>query len=167
MPVPITHGYSTGRQTQPPRKYSIRIHYSQRAGADDISRFKHHAICLEFILESYGICLRDNCDSAVSTPPQFCRLAGRFEYILRRLSSPSVQDKPLSRLDTSSLEDLKQIWAWEETVLESCDQTVHQIFGQVAEKQPGAAAICSWDGDFTYGRLNDVSTRIAPELIQF
>lgn len=134
--------------------------------ADDIDPLKLYAICLEFILKPNSICLRANYDSTVVPPTQFRRLADRFESILRQLSLTKVQDEPIFLLNTSSLEDQKQIWSWNDTILERSDQTVHEVFGQVAAKQPRAPAVCSWDGDFTYGKLNEMSTRVAHEMLR-
>ncbi|KAI9930841.1 Non-ribosomal peptide synthetase [Aspergillus wentii] len=132
----------------------------------DADPFKLYAICLDFVLQPNSICLRASYDSTVVPPTQFRRLADRFENILRQICLPEVQAKSLSLLNTSSLRDLEQIRSWNDTILERSDQTIHEIFGQVAAKQPGAPAVCSWDGDFTYGQLDEISTRIAHELLR-
>ncbi|KAI9835253.1 MAG: hypothetical protein M1819_002397 [Sarea resinae] len=137
-----------------------------RNEADEIDPFKLYAICLEFIVKPNSICLRASYDSTVVPPTQFRRLADRFENILRQLSVPEVQAQPLSLLNTSSLGDLKQIWSWNETPLERSDQTIHEIFRQIAARQPEAPAVCSWDGDFTYGQMDEISTKIAHKLLR-
>jgi amino acid adenylation domain-containing protein len=132
----------------------------------DVDPFKNYAICLEFITKPNGICLRADYDSTVVPTSQFRRIADRFENILRQLSMVEAQDKPLHLLDTSSSADRKQIWAWNDTKLERFDQPIHEIFMEVAARQPEAPAVCSWDGDFTYGQVDDISTRIAHTLLQ-
>jgi amino acid adenylation domain-containing protein len=132
----------------------------------EVDPFKTYAICLEFILKPNGICLRADYDSTVVPASQFRRLADRFENILRQLSSTEVQDKQLFMLDTSSSADRKQIWGWNDTPLERSEQTIHEIFMQVTAKQPDAPAVCSWDGNFTYGQLDDISTRIAHTMLE-
>ncbi|OQE26099.1 hypothetical protein PENFLA_c007G00417 [Penicillium flavigenum] len=134
--------------------------------AADVNPFKLYAICLEVVLEPNNIRFCANYDSNIVPPTQFGRLADRFENILRQVSLPEVQAKPVSLLNTSSLGDLEKIWSWNDTILERSEQTVHEIFQQVASKQPAAPAVCSWDGDFTYGQLDEISTRIAHELLQ-
>lgn len=131
-------------------------------------RFKHYAICLEFVLEPKlgAVRLRADHDSAVVSAVQLRRLVGRLERILRQLSSPASQEKPLARIVTSTEDDLRQIWSWNKTPWETCNETVHHVFGQVAAVQPNAPAICSWDGNFTYGQLDEASTRIAHKLMQ-
>ncbi len=133
---------------------------------DNTDPFKLYAICLEFVLKPNIICLRANYDSTVVPPSQFRRLADRFENILRQISLPEVQPKTLSLLNTSSSRDLKQIWSWNNTSPEISNQTIHELFGEIASRQPGAPAVCSWDGDFTYSQVDDISTRIAHELLR-
>ncbi|RHZ67355.1 uncharacterized protein CDV56_109100 [Aspergillus thermomutatus] len=133
--------------------------------AGDVNHFKLYAICLEFVLKPNSICFRADYDSTVVSQSRFHRLASRFENVLRQLSSPDVWDKPVFQLDTSSQADLHQIWSWNRAVPERSDQTVHGIFGQVAARQPRAPAICAWDGDFTYGQVDEMSTCIAKELL--
>ncbi|OGM49402.1 hypothetical protein ABOM_003515 [Aspergillus bombycis] len=139
---------------------------SVATAADDVDPFKLYAICLEFVLKPNSICLRADYDSTVVSPTQFRRLADRFKHIFIQLSLPRVQAQPLSLLDTSSLGDLEQIWRWNDTTLERCGETVHKIFSQVAAKQPDAPAVCSWDGNFTYSQVEEMSTRIAHELLR-
>ncbi|KAF3054868.1 Nonribosomal peptide synthetase 13 [Daldinia childiae] len=134
--------------------------------AEGLDPFRNYAILLEVLLKPESIFLRADYDSNVVSPSQFRRLADRFENILRQISLPEVQDKPVSLLDTSSLEDLKQIWSWNNTFLEKAEKTIHGIFGEIATQQPDAPAVCSWDGDFTYAELDGVSTRIAHEILR-
>ncbi|KAI8957437.1 acetyl-CoA synthetase-like protein [Daldinia sp. FL1419] len=134
--------------------------------SEGLDPFRNYGILLEVLLKPESIFLRADYDSNVVSPTQFRRLADRFENILRQISLPEVQDKPVSLLDTSSLEDLKQIWSWNDTFLERAEKTIHGIFGEIATKQPSAPAVCSWDGDFTYAELDGVSTRIAYEILR-
>jgi amino acid adenylation domain-containing protein len=133
---------------------------------EKIDPLKLYAICLEFVLAPNSVLLRADYDSNVVSPTQFRRLAARFEGILRQLCSGQVRDQPLFLLNTSSLEDEKKIWSWNNTVLERSSQTVHAIFSQVAASQPEAPAVCSWDGEFTYGQVEKFSTSIAHELLR-
>jgi non-ribosomal peptide synthetase component F len=57
------------------------------------------------------------------------------------------------------LGDLKQIWSWNKNALDDVsDQTIHGLFAQIAASQPEAPAVCSWDGEFTYKEVDEMST---------
>lgn len=128
--------------------------------------FKLYAICLEFVLEPNSIRLHASFDSAVMPATYFSRVMARFENVMRQLSSPEALRLPLALLDTSSSKDRQQIWSWNDINLEESRETVHEIFGRVAARKPGAPAVCSWDGDFTYAQVDGLSTRIAHELLR-
>ncbi|KAF7557585.1 hypothetical protein G7Z17_g620 [Cylindrodendrum hubeiense] len=134
--------------------------------AGNVDPFKVYAICLEFVLNPNNVCLQANYDSNVVPQTRFSRLADRFENILRQISSPETQDMALSLLNHSSLSDMRQIWTWNETPLHRSNRTVHEIFAEVAATQPEAPAVCSWDGNFTYAQVDEISTRVAHELLR-
>lgn len=126
---------------------------------------KTFAINMEFGLGQNNVSLRARYDSNVVPQSQFSRLAERFEGILRQLCSLETQTRPLYTLETSSRTDLQQSWAWNQAVLEACEDTVHGMFARTAARQPDAQAICAHDGSFTYRKLDGLSTQIAHQLI--
>ncbi|KAL4926544.1 uncharacterized protein BDV17DRAFT_293343 [Aspergillus undulatus] len=105
------------------------------AMASDLDPFKLYAICLEFVLEPNSIRLQASFDSAVMPLTHFSRLMVRFENVMRQISSPEVL-RPLALLDTSSLRDQQRVWSWNDIILEESRETIHEIFGTVAAKQP-------------------------------
>ncbi|KAI4225077.1 MAG: hypothetical protein L6R40_008392, partial [Gallowayella cf. fulva] len=67
-------------------------------------------------------------------------------------------------LDIFSERDGDQIYRWNGTAIEEIYSCVHQLVGQRASEHPHAAAICSWDGNLTYGELDEMSSRLAYHL---
>ena len=47
-------------------------------------------------------------------------------------------------------------------VVERC---VHDIFQERAQADPEVQAVCAWDGELTYGELNDLSSHVASHLV--
>ncbi|KAJ5868906.1 Nonribosomal peptide synthetases (NRPS) [Penicillium rubens] len=60
--------------------------------------------------------------------------------------------------------DYNQIWEWNKTVPAVISNLVHKLIHDNVEVNPGAPAVCSWDGNLTYAELNDLSSRLADEL---
>ncbi|KAI9146784.1 peptide synthetase [Paramyrothecium foliicola] len=56
---------------------------------------------------------------------------------------------------------LTLIWAWNETVPEPVVGLLHTLFELREKLQPDAIAVDAWDRRFTYGELDDISTRLA------
>ncbi|KAK3304805.1 uncharacterized protein B0T15DRAFT_495244 [Chaetomium strumarium] len=78
--------------------------------------------------------------------------------ILQRPESP-VKDflDPLPR-------DLDQIWTWNAAVPPIIDRTMHDIISEQAAAHPDKVALSSWDGQWTYGEVESLSTRLAHYL---
>lgn len=62
--------------------------------------------------------------------------------------------------------DLNTIWTWNATVPAVVERCVHDIFIEIAHEQPESPAICAWDGELTYGHLDELSTRLARYLTE-
>lgn len=66
---------------------------------------------------------------------------------------------------TLSQVELDQIWEGNATILDQIQGCVHDLISEVAARQPEAWAVCAWDGNFTYTQLDDLSTKLAKQLI--
>ena len=67
-------------------------------------------------------------------------------------------------LDIFSQHDYEKVMSWNESILMSVDNCFHQCFEEVVRTAPDAPAICSWDGNLTYGELDILSTRLGNNL---
>lgn len=63
------------------------------------------------------------------------------------------------------MKDLRQIWTWNATVPETSDICVHDLITRTALQQPDAPAVCAWDGEWSYGELDRLSTKLALHLV--
>ncbi|KAI1822017.1 acetyl-CoA synthetase-like protein [Xylaria intraflava] len=128
--------------------------------------FRQYAISLTVDLSPSSLSVHGYYDSTVVSPAQMGRLLDRFENIFKQVSLPANGSLLVSELDTSSLADLKQVWSWNDAIYDKLEERVHDMFHNVATQQPDAPAVCSWDGDFTYSELDQLSTQIAHELLR-
>ncbi|KAI9745822.1 MAG: hypothetical protein M1818_000503 [Claussenomyces sp. TS43310] len=72
----------------------------------------------------------------------------------------------VANLDLFTERDRRQIWDWNKEEVVGIESCVHEYFHEQVLKQPEAQAVCSWDGDFTYRELDDVSDRLAYYLAE-
>ncbi|KAF1935487.1 hypothetical protein EJ02DRAFT_361398, partial [Clathrospora elynae] len=63
-------------------------------------------------------------------------------------------DSILTPLHESDGGGLQEIWKWNRKVPPTVDRCIHGLFGEMAEAQPLAIAICAWDGELTYHELD-------------
>ncbi|KAK8042868.1 Nonribosomal Peptide Synthase (NRPS) [Apiospora phragmitis] len=66
---------------------------------------------------------------------------------------------------TTSVEDLAKIWQWNTPVPPTLQTCMQDIITDQAHRNPERAAVNSWDGDFTYGEVDQLSTRLARYLV--
>ncbi|KAJ9656896.1 hypothetical protein H2198_004649 [Neophaeococcomyces mojaviensis] len=71
---------------------------------------------------------------------------------------------PLSRTKLVQAHELAQIWDWNRTLPESINRGLHEYFVEKAQSHPQAWAVVSWDGRFTYGEINRMSTCLSHRL---
>nr|BDD69315.1 nonribosomal peptide synthetase gene [Verruciconidia persicina] len=62
-------------------------------------------------------------------------------------------------------DDLNTVWTWNAVVPKTANRCIHEIFAERALEQPSAPAVCAWDGELTYGQLDELSTNFARHLI--
>ncbi|PYI32000.1 amino acid adenylation, partial [Aspergillus indologenus CBS 114.80] len=77
------------------------------------------------------------------------------------MHNPDVKVKDL---DMISETDFNTIRRWNDYPLHSVDACVHGIIQQRACERPDSLAIRAWDDDLTYGRLDDLASRLALHL---
>ncbi|KAK8080800.1 AMP-binding enzyme, partial [Apiospora hydei] len=80
----------------------------------------------------------------------------------------SNQQKQVTMPDgngTTSVEDLTKIWQWNTPVPPALQTCMQDIIADQAQRDPERAAVNSWDGDFTYGEVDQLSTRLARYLV--
>ncbi|KIX01205.1 uncharacterized protein Z518_08930 [Rhinocladiella mackenziei CBS 650.93] len=87
----------------------------------------------------------------------------RYQYIPRKLAKEIEKFERNEEKITAS--DLTQIWKWNASVPKSIDVPVHHLLVAVAQRQPSSLAIHAWDGELTYGQLDDLSSRLATHLV--
>ncbi|KFY99119.1 hypothetical protein V500_01452 [Pseudogymnoascus sp. VKM F-4518 (FW-2643)] len=75
------------------------------------------------------------------------------------------EEKKLRDIGAVSQQDLRDIWTWNATVPEAVDACVHDLIAERTAQQPDAPAICAWDGELTYRKLDELSTRLAYQLV--
>lgn len=111
---------------------------------------------------AHTICVRF--DSDVVGQAQAARIAHHLEHVLGLLSTISSEER-LQDVAVISQQDLDDIWSWNTTVPEPVEACVHDLISRQAYEQPFASAIDACDGTLTYGKLDELSTRLAYQLI--
>ncbi|KAG5996168.1 Glycopeptide NRPS [Claviceps spartinae] len=132
-------------------------------GEDDTNVTEHdtHALTLECTLKRQGLSLRVAYDSNILDIEQVNRLAAQFEHTLRQICMPENASKTLSSIEMVSPHDISDVWLWNGICPTAYSACLHDLIFTSAQRQPDALAVNAWDGDFSYGELDAISTRLA------
>ncbi|KAK4867831.1 hypothetical protein LT330_007490 [Penicillium expansum] len=76
-------------------------------------------------------------------------------------------DGEIRQLDTLSEENRAQILAWNSKTPKPFEKCAHHVVQEMAKKRPDALAVTAWDGNLTYSKLDQFSSRLASYLITF
>ncbi|KFY05966.1 hypothetical protein V492_08212, partial [Pseudogymnoascus sp. VKM F-4246] len=130
-----------------------------------LNAFTTYAMTVVCQLEARGMQLEISFDSNVVDPEQVGRMAQQLECVLRQVCTEENSSVALQDIETVSPQDLRDIWTWNATVPEAVDVCVHDLIAEQTAKQPDSPAICAWDGELTYQELDELSTRLAHQLV--
>ncbi|GKZ51836.1 nonribosomal peptide synthase, partial [Aspergillus brasiliensis] len=136
-------------------------------GADDpmgIQEVGTYALTLECHLGPDSLLIKANFDSNVIDELQVKRFTKQFEHVLRQICC-SGSGLVVSDIDTTSRQDMEDIWEWNAVVPQSVNTPVHELISSVARRLPHVQAVCAWDGNWTYRQLDDLSNYVAHHLV--
>lgn len=71
----------------------------------------------------------------------------------------------VSNLVDLNEEEREQIWQWNSAMPPTIGQGMHEIIAAQSRKCPKSPAVTSWDGELTYGELDQFSTQLARSLL--
>ncbi|KAK6815196.1 hypothetical protein RU639_008655 [Aspergillus parasiticus] len=134
---------------------------SPSAGVDYswVSKYK---IVVEIHMRREGIIASLMHWSSTLLPDQAKMLAQAFRRVMSEIVSEPV--KVVSCLDLCSRQDVSQIAVWNERATPQSNDCVHNLILQQCLENPDDMAISSWDGSFTYKRLDELSSQVAARL---
>ena len=72
----------------------------------------------------------------------------------------------VARLEPFSEHNKQDVMSWNSEITESVDNCVHNLIKKRFRAQPMAEAVSGWDAKFTYGEMDDLTTRLAVYLQQ-
>ncbi|KAL4815803.1 hypothetical protein BDW67DRAFT_185522 [Aspergillus spinulosporus] len=92
------------------------------------------------------------------------RLLAQFSHIAEQLTRHADVELPLRALRLLPEEDIAQLKQWNSVVHPRIERCLHDLLRENMLRRPSAVAISAWDGELTYGELEDFSRRLACHL---
>ena len=129
-----------------------------------LGSFNPHALLVECQLgNTNSLSVELSFDSNVVDLTQAKRLAAQFEHVLRQ-TCRSGHNK-VEEIDMISPEDLAELWRWNAHLPDAVQMSVQDRIAEAVNLWPEAQAICAWDGTLSYRHLDELSDRLASQLI--
>ncbi|PLB45140.1 acetyl-CoA synthetase-like protein [Aspergillus steynii IBT 23096] len=126
--------------------------------------FNTYAMMVECYLEEDGTMVWISFDSRVMDRVQIQRIARQLEHVLHELCAQQRGQVQTRDICGPSKGDHQELEQWNRKVPERVDRCVHELIAERCQSQPDAAAVCAWDGDFTYTELDRLSSVLAAHL---
>ncbi|KGO55086.1 AMP-dependent synthetase/ligase [Penicillium expansum] len=131
-------------------------------GIDPFNVYGLMVICQ---LTSSGLNLQMSFDPKITDKRQIKQIVYQLETVIRQLCTKSPDRTTLKSIQTTSELDLERFWAQNADLPSDPTTFVHDKISLCAKADPEAIAVDAWDGQFTYGELDQVSTVVARKLI--
>jgi non-ribosomal peptide synthetase component F len=129
----------------------------------DLGDFQTYPLVLECEMHAHNVEVEARFDDSVLQAPQMRRILELFEHIVQQLCKTS-SDTALTDVAFLTVQDQKEIFEWNDAEPKSVDECVHEAFRDQVAANPAAPAICSFDGEFTYEELENLSNQLAHRL---
>ena len=128
---------------------------------DGSAAFHTYPLSMECTIQSPGITLRVGYDVNVVDSAQMQRIFYQFEHILFELENTN---RRIDEIDLISPQDVLEIRGWNKDVPAPLNKCVHELVEARAKLQPNDPAVCSFDGDLTYKKLDGLATKLSISL---
>lgn len=125
--------------------------------------FCTYALTFEFWLGADGISALAMFDSRLIELWVVEKMLRRLEWVMFQLDH-ATPTQTLGDIEMSLADDLEQIWQWNGTVPEQVNRCIHDLLADQVSARPKSPAICAWDGELSYSKLDVLSTKLSMKL---
>lgn len=131
-----------------------------------ISSFDTYPLTMECVIDDRILTTRAIFDPLTIHQSQMQRILFQLQHVIQQLNGEETA-KYVQQIDLLSPQDLVQIWKWNASLPPVDESCVHTKIQLQAQNHSDSQAVCSWDGDLTYGDLDRLASRLASYLMKF
>ncbi|PHH91429.1 hypothetical protein CDD83_523 [Cordyceps sp. RAO-2017] len=125
-----------------------------------------YAVTLECLLGSPGaVTARASFDPRAVDRWTMDRMMRRFGVVLRRLSQ-ARPGQPVRAIEALAADEEEAVGEWNRPMPPTIERCVHHLISERARARPESPAVHAWDGELTYGELDDLSARLTGHLVE-
>lgn len=128
--------------------------------------FDTYPLTMECVIDDHTLTTKAIFDPLIIDQRQMLRILFQFQHVIQQLRGDDPT-KHIQHIEVLSPQDLLQIWEWNAVLPKLDESCVHTKIQLQAQNHPKSQAVCSWDGDLSYGDLDRLSSRLAAYLTKF
>ncbi|ENH70882.1 Enniatin synthase [Fusarium oxysporum f. sp. cubense race 1] len=113
-----------------------------------------------------GVSIVARYDRSLIDSQQIARLLRQLGHLIQLLRDSPDKLPSAGEVDILTPEDQAEIQSWNSHPIPSQNTLIHKEMLKKASLSPSKAAVCAWDGDWTYSELDNITSRLAA-LIKF
>ncbi|KAI4257798.1 MAG: hypothetical protein LQ352_001513 [Teloschistes flavicans] len=125
----------------------------------DVPNFHTFALTVECSIKEDGVEVMAGFDERVFENEQIRRILARFDHFAQQLTN--TRKLTLEDIETIPDTEMRAIYALNTEPSPTVDVCIHQLIGQNSPRDP---AVVAWDGNLSYGELEEFATRLAAYL---
>nr|AGS32023.1 lysergyl peptide synthetase subunit 1 [Epichloe coenophiala] len=130
---------------------------------DDIHSRSEYAITLNVLMLADQVHMQLSYHTSLLSDNYARMIAKTFRHVLATvLGQPQLRLNEIEMLDE---EHRSGLYERNHAIVPSYDSCIHYTIHQRCLESPDSPAVCAWDGDFSYSRLDQLSSSLAEELI--
>ncbi|CAG8905552.1 unnamed protein product [Penicillium egyptiacum] len=129
-----------------------------------IDPFNVYGLMIICQLTASGVNIQMSFDPNMTDKLQMKHIVHQLETVIRQLCTKSPDRMTLNTIQTVSEIDVERFWDQNAEPPPEPSTFVHDKITLCARTDPEAIAVDAWDGQFTYGELDQISTVIAHKL---
>jgi amino acid adenylation domain-containing protein len=144
--------------------YQPKLLHEVHRSTENIAAINTYPLTLLCNLNGDHVLTQASFDSQVLSAAKVQLLVGQFHNVILQLLGPPSLALVDIALDGEQM--LHQLQCWNQHIPTPADTTVDTLIGRHFEGRPDAPAVHAWDGQLSYGELDQLSAQLARDLVQ-
>jgi amino acid adenylation domain-containing protein/non-ribosomal peptide synthase protein (TIGR01720 family) len=144
--------------------YQPKLLHEVHRSTDNIAAINTYPLTLLCNLNGDHVLTQASFDPQVLGAAKVQLLVSQFHNVILQLLGP--QSLSVADIALDGEETLHQLQCWNEHIPPTVDATVDALIVSHFESRPKAPAVHAWDGDLSYGELNNLSAKLALKLVE-
>ena len=130
----------------------------------NMQAFGSYALTLNcFLTHQGGVRIVADYDSRIMDRSTLENTLAQFRLIIQQLARST--DQVLESINALGEDEQHTLWTWNSNIPATIKHCVHELIDEQVRIRPDATAIQSWDGELKYGKLGELSTHLAYQLV--